>query len=456
MQLVIAMLCWLNWRGVAGVKDVNLFYIFLYIVILWALIKDCRICLPLNKEEGKNVIFYMRAINLLIIFCILASSFISCKEDGNLEKKWYKGNLHTHSYWSDGDEYPEMIMDWYKSRNYDFVALSDHNTFAEGEKWIKVTNSKLYEDAFQNYLKKYGEDWVKYKVDSGRTHVLLKTYAEYKPMFEDERFLIIKSEEITDRFENKPIHLNATNVQQLINPQGGQSVADVLQRNIDAVLKQREETGVPMFPHINHPNFFFAVSAQDMIELKGERFFEVYNGHPMVHNYGDSAHLGTEQMWDMINVAYAKRQQPLLMGLATDDSHNYHQFGGAFSNAGRGWVMVQADSLNPSSLIHAMEAGSFYASTGVVLEDVSFEKNEISVKVEAGEGVNYKIQFIGVKKGDTESHILKEVPGTVASFSVTDDFLFVRTKVISDKIQTNPFQEGDFEVAWTQPVMSTK
>ena len=30
------------------------------------------------------------------------------------ETKWHKGNLHTHSLWSDGDDYPEMIADWYK------------------------------------------------------------------------------------------------------------------------------------------------------------------------------------------------------------------------------------------------------------------------------------------------------------------------------------------------------
>ena len=34
--------------------------------------------------------------------------------------KWWKGNLHTHSLWSDGDDFPEMIMDGYKSRGWQF------------------------------------------------------------------------------------------------------------------------------------------------------------------------------------------------------------------------------------------------------------------------------------------------------------------------------------------------
>ena len=56
------------------------------------------------------------------------------------EARWYKGNVHTHSLWSDGDDFPEMIMDWYKSHGYDFISLSDHNILAAGEKAITTTN----------------------------------------------------------------------------------------------------------------------------------------------------------------------------------------------------------------------------------------------------------------------------------------------------------------------------
>jgi len=37
------------------------------------------------------------------------------------EPQWWKGNLHTHSLWSDGDDYPEMILDWYKTNGYHFM-----------------------------------------------------------------------------------------------------------------------------------------------------------------------------------------------------------------------------------------------------------------------------------------------------------------------------------------------
>ena len=368
-------------------------------------------------------------------------------------KQWFKGNLHTHSYWSDGDEFPEMIMDWYKTHDYDFVALSDHNTMARGEKWIKVIKSRMYEEAFDKYLNKFGTEWVTYKTDSGRTHVKLKTFPEYKQRFEDKGFLILPSEEITDRFEGKPIHVCATNLQTLLPPQGGSSVTETMQRNVDAVLKQRNETGIPMFPHINHPNFYYAISTQDMIGLHGERFFEVYNGHPLVHNEGDSLHPGTERMWDEINLAYFKRHQPLLLGLATDDSHSYHQFGTAYSNAGRGWVMVYADSLEAHTLIGAMERGDFYASSGVTLKNVSVRKNTILVEVEPETGVNYTIEFVGVTAASEKATVLKRVTGTKAKFQLTAQHFFVRARVSSTKMKPNPYRDKELEMAWTQPVV---
>lgn len=366
---------------------------------------------------------------------------------------WYKGNLHTHTYWSDGDEFPEMVLDWYKSNGYDFIGLSDHNTLAQGEKWKLIAKSPLYQESFEKYLEKFGADWVVYKMDTGRTHVKLKTFAEYKSKMESPGFLIIPAEEITNSVNKIPVHINATNLQQFIPAPNGATVAEAMQQSVDAVLKQREETGVPMFPHINHPNFYWAISVDDMISLKGERFFEVYNGHPLVNNYGDSTRPGMEAMWDKINAAYIKRNQSIMYGLATDDSHSYHQFGTAFSNAGRGWVMVQASKLDAASLIEAMEAGRFYATTGVTLNELSIDGKEINIEIAEEAGVEYTIEVIGLKAGTEETEVIHTQKGTRLTYDVPDDYVFVRTRITSTKLKVNPFQEGDFEMAWTQPVL---
>jgi hypothetical protein len=92
----------------------------------------------------------------------------------------------------------------------------------------------------------------------------------------------------------------------------------------------------------------------------------------------------------------------------------------------------------------------------VNLNLVEFENNELKIEIAAEEGVNYKIEFIGVLKNENESTILKTVNGAEGNFTVSDEYFFVRTKITSSKLQRNPFQEGDFEVAWTQPVSFKK
>ena len=397
---------------------------------------------------------YSRLI-ILVFFVI----FFGCNEERTKQKKqWFKGNLHTHSYWSDGDEFPEVIMDWYKSNDYQFVALTDHNTLAEGDKWKTISNDSIYQKAYKNYLNTYGNDWVEHKLDSlNRTQVKLKTYDEYRSKFEENgKFLIIQSEEITDSYNKKPIHINATNVKKKIEPQSGNSILEVMQNNLNAVAKQKEELGIPIIAHINHPNFGYAIDLEDMIALKNEQFFEVYNGHPMVHNSGDDNHISTELMWDYINIAYLKNSKPLMYGLATDDSHHYHVKASKWSNAGRGWIMVQADSLNPKSLINAMEAGQFYASTGVELNEVTFQNNKLSIEVKKEENTTYKISFIGCKKGQSEPEVFASVENSKASFKLASDVLYVRCKITSSKLHKNPIEDLFYENAWTQPYTFVK
>lgn len=388
-----------------------------------------------------------------LLFILLISG---CGEhEHSSTKQWLKGNLHTHSYWSDGDEFPEVIMDWYKSHDYQFVALTDHNILAEGDKWKVISQDSIYQNAFQNYLSKYGPSWVNYKIDSlNRTQVKLKTLEEYRGKFEEkEKFLIIQAEEISDQFEGKPLHLNASNIKEKIEPQGGNSVVDVLQNNIDAVIKQRDELDIPMIVHVNHPNFGYAISLEEMQALRNERYFEVYNGHHMVHNSGDSTHISTEKMWDLINIAYVEEKIPLMYGLATDDSHNYHVKGNQWSNSGRGWIVVRADSLNPKSVIDAMEVGDFYASTGVELKTLTIDKNKISIEINQESGVTYEIAFIGCKKGQTMTEEIMSIEGNKASFELTDDLLFARCKITSTKKHENPIEDLLYETAWTQPIL---
>ncbi|MEE9170618.1 MAG: histidinol-phosphatase [bacterium] len=413
-----------------------------------------------------------KSTRLSTFFLAFLFILLGCSQQGPL---WWKGNLHTHSLWSDGDDYPEMVVDWYKSHGYHFLALSDHNVLSTGEKWTNVPEGGDRMQAYGNYLDRFGAEWVVEKQKGDSLFVRLKTLEEFRGLFEEPgQFLLIQGEEITDRFETKPVHVNATNLRELVPPQGGGSVLEVMQNNVNAVLAQRERTGQSMFPHINHPNYGWAVAVEDLIGLQGEKFFEVYNGHPAVHNEGDSLHPSTERMWDIILTERVERGDGVMYGIAVDDAHNYRALDSNHSNPGRGWVMVRARELTPDAIIIAMEAGDFYSSTGVLLEDIRFEDNTISLTIQSQEGVSFKTRFIGTRKGYSPPNevltgdedasvrriyskeigvVLAEVAGASPSYNATGDEIYIRAKIISSKPKANPYQEGEMEAAWTQPVI---
>lgn len=389
---------------------------------------------------------------------------------------WWKGNLHTHSLWSDGDDYPEMIVDWYKSHGYEFLALSDHNILLQGDKWLTTTNTKVGGATLEKYRARFGTNWVQCRVSRGRPQVRLRTLREFRPMFEEPgRFLLIQSEEITDKCKLVPVHLNATNLRDFIKPRGGRSVLEVMQNDVDAVFAQHRRTGQPMFPHLNHPNFGWGVTAEDLVQVRGERFFEVYNGHPLVHNDGDDTHADTDRMWDIV-LAMRPSEPGLgpLYGLANDDSHDYHKMAPTKSNPGRGWVMVRAPRLAVDDLIAAMETGDFYASSGVRLKDVRRGPGRYEIEIDPEDGVTYTTRFIGTRRGfDRTSEpvrnrkgealpvtrryspqigtVLAEVTGIHPTYTLAGDELYVRARIESSKKKANAPAPDEVERAWTQP-----
>lgn len=392
--------------------------------------------------------------------------------------RWWKGNLHTHSLWSDGDDFPEMITDWYKEHGYHFLALSDHNLLSDHERWISVPK-KSGELAFSKYLSRFGDQWVEVRDKEGDQQVRLKTLREFRVPFEEpNRFLMIQSEEITTR----TIHINGINLQELIlpytsfDPQNSESVVKAMNRTVNAVLDQRKRTGVPMFAHINHPNFQWAITAEELMQVENGRFFEIYNGHPSVHNEGDEQHASIERVWDIILSERLRNGKNAVLGLASDDSHHYHNEPNKMSRTGRGWVMVRAAKLEVADLITALEAGDFYASSGVTLKDVRMEKDRVSLEIDAEPGVTYVTEFIGTRKGyDTTSEPVlgadgkplrvtrrysKEVGAVLGrsedlspSYQLNGDEMYIRARVTSSKLQADANQPGERERAWTQPLI---
>ncbi len=396
--------------------------------------------------------------------------------------RWYKGNTHMHSLWSDGDAAPELAVKWYRDRDYDFLALSDHNIMLDVEIWFPIIDdleSRLTMARVDELRETFGKDWVVVQKRGPRSSMRLKTLTELKARFEAAgEFLLIPAEEIT----SPVVHVNAINLREKIiqaQERGDYAVRRMLKANFDAVDEQSKRLGVPMFAHLNHPNWDKGVTAEDIIDAGGERFFEVFNGHAGVRNWGDeSRHLqSTDRLWDIILAMRMKEgARSPMYGMGTDDSHNYFKWGVGEVNPGRGWVQVLAAELTPEAIVEAMKAGRFYATSGVTLDAIKADAKGVSVAIRGEAGVTYTTEFIGTRKDfSSESEpvrdaagepipwvtrvyseeigqVLKSTSENPARYTFSGDEYYVRARVTSSKPKENPFAEGDFEVAWTQPV----
>ncbi len=360
----------------------------------------------------------------LIIASLVLTAGVLTGFQKNEPVRFYKGNLHTHSYWSDGNTYPEEVARWYRGHGYQFLAVTDHNILQEGRK-TKVV---------------------------GKDTVVLRELAGYRNEFEKKgEFLLLSSEEISDQSEKKPVHLNGINLSQVVKPTGGGTVTECVAANVGAIRKALKNTSNPEWITINHPNFGWGLTTEALARSSA-RFFEVFNGHPSVRNYGDSAHISTEVMWDQANKWRIENGKDLLLGIATDDAHQYDVYEIGKANPGRGWCMVRADELTPAALYHSMFDADFYASTGVELIDFTVGKKGMKIQIKGEKGITYATEFIGCLKGRAQTEILKTVTGTKASYRSTGKELFIRARIVSSKIKANPFAKGDMEMAWVQPV----
>jgi hypothetical protein len=382
-------------------------------------------------------------------------------------KGWLKGNTHTHSLWSDGDAAPEHIADWYRSHGYQFLVISDHNIMQDGEKWSKVGKGKfeVTPEHVADLQKKYGEASVVTREKGGAREMKLKTLSELRKQFErPEQFLIIPGEEISDKFVEKvdgkpvtrPIHHVSLNHERLIAPPGGGSVREILDRTVAAVEEEARNSGRSVFVHLNHPNFQWGVTADDVAHALGERFFEVYNGHRGVRNYGDAEHPSCEQIWDyVLALRLGKLNGPPLFALAVDDAHQYHK-DQEVANPGRGWIYVRGEALHAEAIVAALRRGDFYASSGVVLNEIEATKDSLTVKIAAEPGVQYTTRFIGTKPGGKPGVVLQETTGPSASYRFAGDELYVRATVVSTKPHPNGYEKTDVQTAWVQPVVVRK
>ncbi|MCL1921395.1 MAG: hypothetical protein FWG50_10025 [Kiritimatiellaeota bacterium] len=390
---------------------------------------------------------------------------------------WYKGNLHMHSYWSDGQAFPEEAVDYYRTNGYHFICLSDHNLLqTDAGNWQEVGGKKVKPEAAARYLAAYGGTADK-KTEDGKDFIRLKTVGELKRQFDkDGAFLMIPGFEPSYKNNDRQVHMNAINVKSAWPYKHGKSVTETFALNAELAAAHGKEHGLDTLYMLNHPFWpYFDVQPDVLIDLPQIRFYELCNDGNRHKAHADWYSL--EGFWDIANAFRISSGHPPVFGTATDDTHNYRNPRGV--DAFRGWVCVRAPRLDCAAIVQAMNRGDFYSSTGIVLKDVRFDAKAraLSVEVEPKDGEAYDITFTvtkagfdktttpfddpetdkkparkGVKYSDAIGVAAKKVSGTSASYQMQPDDLYVRATVTSSTKMVKPMLCGPFvETAWTQP-----
>jgi hypothetical protein len=378
--------------------------------------------------------------------------------------RWLKGNTHTHTLWSDGDAAPEQVASWYADNGYQFLVLSDHNIYQDHERWFPVAEDgvgRLKPSEVDALITRYGTDKVELRGDPGSREMRLRTLTELKAELEREPeggeggFLLLPGEEVTSSFEGRPVHINAVNTDHVLPALQRASIVELMSDTLRSIEEAGAASGRPVFGHLNHPNFGWGVTWEEVAAVKEDRFFEVYNGHRSTRNQGDSEHPSMETLWDnaLARRLTAAEPLPFLYGVATDDAHHY--FGNLTSPTGRGWVMVRAEALDRDLVTAAMNRGDFYASSGVTLEDLEVTADGYRLRVKEDGDASFRIRFIGTRQLDGALGPIGEelmvVDGPEAEYPFAGDELYVRAQITSSRLHPQPYLEGDREMAWTQP-----
>jgi len=290
---------------------------------------------------------------------------------------WFRGNTHTHTLESDGDSAPEEIVRWYREHGYDFLVITDHD---------KITS-----------------------VDGGG-------------------LLLIPGEEVTDRLEKKPLHVNAIGIGKVVSPQHGASVVETLQHDVDAVV---DAGGIAA---INHPNFGWAFGAEELLRIEHFTLLEIASGHPYVNMQGPPA---VEEMWDALLTAGKH-----VWGIGVDDVHHLKRpWDTDMAPPGKAWIVVRAETCDSKSILSSIRTGNFYASTGVEIIDYRVDAETMRVSIKVKNLAHYRTQFIGPR-----GKILADTRDNPATFALAGASGYVRVRVI----------DSNGRMAWLQPHFISK
>ena len=251
-------------------------------------------------------------------------------------KKYFKANLHCHSTNSDGRATPEDIKREYKARGYSIVAFTDHDhvvdmSYLDDESFLTVTSAEL---------SVWDSEHLVWTPDTRGsipvTHLNLYAKDQHNDItpFMDAEL----DKKCPDAL--RPQIKYDGNSERIYTPEW-----------ISSMVKKAHELGYLV--SYNHPNWSIE-NATSYMKYDGFDFVEIHNTGCVKHGFAND-----ERVLDDMLIG-----GKMIYCTAADDNHNIHGFDTPRSDSFGGFVMINAERLEYSEIMTALERGEFYASTG--------------------------------------------------------------------------------------------
>lgn len=265
-------------------------------------------------------------------------------------KPFFKANLHCHSTYSDGHLTVEELKEAYKKRGYSIVAFTDHdhvidNSHLNDKDFLAITSCEMAIKEFptQSTLKNF---------DMRVAH--LNLYARDMHNNITPCYSSVYDHYVTD--ENKPLIRYNGEYERRYSAEG-----------INEIIRIANEAG--FIVAYNHPSWSLE-NAVDYLAYDNLFAVEIYNTACVTHG-------GEEDERAFTDMLFAGKR---VYCTACDDNHNARAFDDPANDSFGGCVYINADKLDYSVIMQALQKGEFYASTGAQILSLVQEGNTVTVE----------------------------------------------------------------------------
>lgn len=292
---------------------------------------------------------------------------------------YYKANLHSHSRHSDGGIWPDEMKAAYKAKGYSVLAVTDHSVF--------LPHNELTEPDFLmlNGLEYECTDWGKTDRHCHFNAIAPSPETVFQPLYHRGKYVwaggiearkLVRFDESLPDFEREYSH-----------------------ERINEMMRICKDLG--FFVTYNHPVWSLEhypdyMGYEEMHAMEMVNYGSVQGGYPEFN----------ERVYDDM-LTGGKR----VFCIATDDNHTVDR------DAFGAFTMIGAKELKYESVMDALFAGRFYASTGAKISALYIEDGSIHIEAPACKEI---CVFTGFRKAYREIGA-KENPVTHAKFALPDD-----------------------------------